>query len=383
MSMIPGAAVVSINDLLDQAAKVMPGQQVTLIAHVDGLHGGDNLVDMDAISWIQAAIQFRGARASVLWIDEPSKLHAWRLPPVVKAAMKASDITILHSFDITFEEIVELKQFVYNEHIRMVRNFATTAPLLCTAWAQTPHELVSAIRYQSLLPLVEGASWQLTDPNGTHLEGVIQPALNQNHPWFSRYAMTREEGKGYLPWPEWIATPVRLDKTNGEYIFNDMLSWWSRYIGIAPCFDQPVRLTIADGKITAIQGGPEAKALQTFLESMRERLGDGVYDFNCLHWGVHPNASVPEYICPNVLYRRLIDHSHSSNLHAHIGAPSATSEYPYWMHITGDIRTPTLKVGETVILDAGHLTVLDSPVIKAIAENYPGRPGLGPEPKLS
>jgi len=31
----------------------------------------------------------------------------------------------------------------------MVRNFATTAPLLCSAWARTPHELVSEIRYQA------------------------------------------------------------------------------------------------------------------------------------------------------------------------------------------------------------------------------------------
>jgi len=246
--MIPKAAVISINDLLDQAAKVKPGQEVVLIAHTDGLYGGDNLVDREAISWIQTAIQFRKASASILWIDEPAIAHAWRFPPIVKAAMKAADVSILHSFDITFEEIVELKQFVFNEKVRLIRNFATTAPLLCTSWAQTPYELVSAIRYQAALSIVDGASWRLKDPNGTHLEGKIEPALNENHPWFPRYAITREEGKGYIPWPEWVVTPIRLDNTNGIFVFDRMMSWWSRYIGISPCFSNPIRLDIAEGK---------------------------------------------------------------------------------------------------------------------------------------
>lgn len=381
MSMIPRAAAISINDLLDHAARITPGQDVVLIAHSDGLYGGDNLVDKEAVSWIQTAIQLRGANASVLWIDEPAELHHWRFPPVVKAAMRAADVSILHSFDITFEEIVELKQFVFNEGIRLVRNFATTAPLLCTEWAQTPHELVSAIRYQAALLIVDGADWQLSDPNGTSLEGKIQPALNENHPWFPRYAITREEGHGYIPWPEWVVPPIRLDETNGVFVFDCMLSWWSRYIGISPCFSDPIRLAITDGKITKIEGGHEAEALREFLSSMRQRLGDGVYDFNCLHFGVHPQASVAPHVCPNTLYRRMIEHSHSSNLHAHIGAPAPTADYPYWVHCTGDIRQPTFKVGDALILDDGRLTVLDSPVVKAIADKYPGRPGLGTEPQ--
>jgi hypothetical protein len=80
-------------------------------------------------------------------------------------------------------------------------------------------------------------------------------------------------------------------------------------------------------------------------------------------------------------YRRLIDHSHSSNIHAHIGAPPPTAEYPYWVHTTGDIRQATLKVGDTLIYDRGYLTALDNPAVKAVAAKYPGRPGLGPQPR--
>src|SRR4030042_7081394 len=105
---IPKGAAVAINDLLDQCAKVQPGQEVVLLAHIDGLYGGDNLVDQEAISWIKTAVQFRGANASVLWIDEPAKVHAWRFPPVVKAALAACDVFINNSFDIVFEDLGEV-----------------------------------------------------------------------------------------------------------------------------------------------------------------------------------------------------------------------------------------------------------------------------------
>jgi hypothetical protein len=378
---IPKGAAIAINDLLDHCAKIQAGQEVLLLAQIDGLYGGDNLVDEKAISWIQTAIQLRGANASVLWIDEQATPHAWRLPPVVKGALSACDVFINHSFDIVFEELVELKQFLWERKILMVRNFATTAPLLCTAWAQTPHELVSEIRYQASVPFKDGLPWQLTDDNGTHLEGRIAPPYNPNHPWFRTYSVRREEGGAYRPWPEWVVPIIRLTDTSGILIFDRMLSWWSRYIGISPYFNQPIRLTIENCRIKKIEGGDEADALRRFLASMGDRLGDGVYDFNCLHFGVHPQAFVGSHQCPNILYRRFIDHSHPSNIHFHIGAPPATSSYPYWVHCTGDIRKATFRVGDTLVHDRGHLTALDHPTVLSVAARYPGRPGLGPEPR--
>jgi len=130
-----------------------------------------------------------------------------------------------------------------------------------------------------------------------------------------------------------------------------------------------------------IEGGFEADALKRFLSHMRDRLGEGVYDFNCLHFGVHPQAKVGLHQCPNILYHRLIEHSHSSNIHVHIGAPPPTKEYPYWVHCTGDVLHATLKVGDTVVYDHGRLMALDNPVVRRIAEKYPDRPGIEPMPR--
>ena len=113
---------------------------------------------------------------------------------------------------------------------------------------------------------------------------------------------------------------------------------------------------------------------------MVDRVGEGVFDFKCLHFGVHPQAFIGSHQCPNILYRRLIEHAHSSNIHVHIGAPPATADYPYWMHCTGDIRTATFRVGDTVVHDRGYLTALDHPKVHEIASKYPGRPGINPEP---
>lgn len=378
---IPKGAAIAIDDMLEHCAKIKPGQEVLLLAHIDGLYGSDNLVDEEAISWIQSAVEVRGANASVLWIDEPGKAHDWRFPPVVKAAMSACDVLINHSFDLVIEEITEFLQYITERKIRMVRNFATTAPLLCSAWAQTPHELVSEIRYQASAPFKAGAPWQLTDDNGTHLEGIIVDYTNLPDVPGQAYSLRRDEAGYYLPWPEWMHPPVRILQTSGIFIFDSMLSWWSRYIGICPYFDKPIRLTVDNNRITRIEGGNEADALSRFLTAMKERVGDGVYDFNTIHFGVHPQAFVGEHQCPNVLYRRLIDHSQSCNIHIHIGAPPHTPEYPYWMHCTGDIRTATFRVGDTLVHDRGHLTFLGHPAVIAIAAKYPGRPGLSPEPR--
>jgi len=258
----------------------------------------------------------------------------------------------------------------------MVRNFATTVPLLNSNWAQTPYELLSEIRYQASIPFKDGVPWQLTDDNGTHLEGIIKPPLGPNHPWFPAYTTRREEAGHYRPWPEWVIPPINLGETSGILVFDRMLSWWSRYIGISPYFSRSIHLTVSNGRITGIKGGDEAEALSRFLIAMQQRLGEGVYQFNCMHFGVHPQAVIGPDQCPHLLTRRLIEHSHTSNIHFHIGAPPATAAYPYWMHCTGDIRTATLRVGETILHDRGRLTVLDHPAVISMASQYPGRPGL-------
>lgn len=362
----------AIEDLLDYA-RVEKGHEVLMMAHIDGLYGSDNLVDEQAMDWIQSAIRRRGANAALMWVDVPDKPHAWELPKMVAAAMKGCDIFINHSFTLVTEDIRPLRDYFTDIGVRYVRNFATIAPLLNTPWAQTPMKLVAEIRYQASRMITVGAEWELTEPNGTHLTGIID---KPQHRWFPTYACYREEGGGYLPWPEWVFPPIYLKNTNGVYIFEQMLSWWSRYIGIAPYFKTPITMTIENNRITAIEGGAEAEALRNFLKFMEPRIGDALYDFHCLHGGCHPQAIIGPQQCPNANYRRMIEHSNCRNLHVHIGSECTSKDYPYWLHVTGDIRNPTWKVGDNYIYKNGHMTALDTPEVLAVAEQYPDRPGL-------
>ena len=365
----------AISDLLDNVAKIKPGQEVLLLAHSDGLRGSDNLVDTQTIDGLQSAILERGATPSVLWINEPDRPHDWRIPRVLKEAMRGCDVFINHSFTYVTEENRPLRDHFTELGIRYIRNFATTVPLLESDWAQTPAELVAEIRYRSSAMIEVGAPFVLTDPLGTHLEGKIAPP---QHRWFPTYASRREEGGGYLPWPEWVFPPINLSNTNGVCVFDRMLSWWSRYIGIEPFFKDPVRVEVRDGLMTTISGGREADAIKRFIQYMEQERGvTRRYEFNTMHSGVHPHAHVTLEQCPNVNYRRLIEHAHTSNIHMHLGAEHGDKKvYPYWLHITGDIRQPTWRIGDKLVHDRGYLTALDSPEVRAVAARHPEAPPL-------
>jgi hypothetical protein len=126
-----GEVAATINDMLRNCGQVKPGQHVVIFSHLDGLHGGPNLVDEQAVAWLQTAVQLLGAHPSVLWIDQPTKPYAWRIPDVVKATLRTADVFINNSFDLSTEEMLEFRDLFGGNSGTMIRNFATTARFAC------------------------------------------------------------------------------------------------------------------------------------------------------------------------------------------------------------------------------------------------------------
>ncbi len=374
---IPEAAMISLTDLVDNCAQIKPGMEVVILAHKDGLYGGVNLVDEEAIAWTDTVVRSRGANSTILWIDEPNVLHQWRYPPIVKGALEYADVLLNFSSTLTNEEIEEFRLHMRSAHTWNIRVFALTSTLLMTEWAQTPYELVSAIRKASSKPfMVDDSPFILTDPNGTHLEGrTILPVSRGRMPGVA-YGRDRRETGWYCPWPEWLHTQVRCKDVNGTCIFDKMLGWWAIHIGIKPEWETPIKVEVENSRIVDISGGEEARKVKAFLEMMEGKVGDKIWLFDTFHFGVHPNAHVEKYQCPHDLHRRLINHSHSSNIHFHLGSAPAVESYPYWVHVTADVQHATLKVGDKLAYDNGYLCALDDPDVIAVAAKYPGRPGL-------
>lgn len=386
---IPTQIATVINDLLDHCAEVRADQHVLIVAAKDGLYGGINLIDEATITWIQVAVQQRGAHPYVLWVDFPSRplviwgegreqVASWRLPPVLKGAIEEADMVITHAMDLSFEEELRETQEVFDRaRVPMVRNMATTAPLLMSAWALTPYELVSEIRLKAAALMEPGLRWTITHPNGTHLEGrVAKPAR------FDSYAQRRQVGM-YRPFPEGVFPSISAEDAEGVAVIQEIGILWARHIGLPSRFGEPVRFTIEKGLIRKIEGGGEAKRLQAFYDFASRALRESAYEVRGFHGGVHPSALLAPHQCPDRDYLSFIEHHHWSSFHVHLGNSRGAAGFPYNMHISGELRGGSLRVGDRFVYKDGRLTVADDPDVRAIAGRYPDRPGLEPELWLS
>ena len=384
---MPPEAAQAINDMLDNCACVERDQHVLILAAPDGLHGGRNIVDETAIAWIQAGVQARGAHPTVIWADMPVRRNVlapefatresvWRIPPIIKNAMKGADLLINHVLDLSSEEeLRELPETLKELKLPMVRNMATTAPLLMSAWARTPHELIAEIRYRTGEMVVTGESWELTHPNGTHLTGTVGKAPGGK----AAYPYWRKNGY-YRPFPDGIYPAVNPVGCEGIFIFDHMMPVWARHIGVPPVFDAPVRLTVHNNKVAKVEGGAEAEVLRGFLKALANAIGeDGAYEIRAPHGGVHPSALVSPAQCPDPDYREFIASFHPSSLHMHLGQAGSNSNFPYNLHTAAELRGATLKIAGKVLHDNGRLGVYDDPRVQAVAAKFPDRPGLDSE----
>ena len=148
---MPRSVAIAVDDFLDNCGNIQPGQHVVIVAALDGLYGGVNVVDEQTVNWLQTAVQQRRAYASVLWVDMPirpdliwaggsGKVEGWRVPRVLRGALSAADAFINLCVDLSFEEeIKEVRDICAEFNVPMLRNMATTAPLMASTWAQTPY----------------------------------------------------------------------------------------------------------------------------------------------------------------------------------------------------------------------------------------------------
>jgi hypothetical protein len=367
--LIPARAATAIADLLDNCARVQRDQHVLLLCAVDGLYGGRNLIDEQAVNWIQTGIQQRGAHATVLWTDMPlhpdvywsrgsNDVPRWDLSAVVKGAMAGADLVINQLMDYWTEG--ELRDRVPNYFY----NMATTSRLLTSAWALTPWELVAEIRIQAAALVTPGARWRITHPNGTDVSGTVGRLMQH-------YGEIR-----YGPFPEGVFPSTPSVGAEGVLIFDQNGPHWARHIGLPLRYSEPVRMTIEQGKVTDVRGGVEADTFRDFFKAMSHHLGDAAYEMRGFHGGAHPYARVSEHECSDAYYRAFIEHHGAHSVHFHLGNSHDARDYPFNVHASAEVQGATVQVGDNIIYKDGRLTVFDHPEVRKVAARYPDRPGV-------
>jgi hypothetical protein len=370
-ALIPERAAIAVADLLDNCARVQRDQHILLLCAADGLYGGRNLIDEQAVSWIQTGIQLRGAHATVLWTDMPlhsevywsrtsDALPAWDLPPIAKAATSGADLvmTMLTDYWTEGELRYRVPGYFYN--------MATTSRLLTSNWALTPWELVAEIRIRAAAMVTQGAPWRITHTNGTDVRGTVGRLM-------PHYGDIR-----YGPWPEGVFPSLPTNGAEGEMIFDRNGPHWARHIGLPLSFREPVRMTLQDGKVKDIRGGAEAEVFRDFLSALSKHLGDAAYEMRGFHGGAHPHGIVSENECPDVHYRAFIEHHGAHSVHFHIGNTRNAPDFPFNVHISAEVNGATVQIGDNVVYKDGRLTAFDHPEVQKIAAKYPNRPGLEP-----
>jgi hypothetical protein len=377
---ISRAAAQAIDNLLDDCAAVERDQHVVILAAIDGLYGGTNVVDETAIGWLQEGVQARGAYATVMWIDLPVRRNViwpdipttksvWQIPRPVKSVMRGADLLISNVLDFsTEEELKEWPDLLAETKVPFVRNMATTTGLLSSAWARTPHKFVSELRLRTAELICPKARWELTNPNGTHLEGIVGPPPGGTY--------TEARGRR-TPFPEGIYPAINPINMHGELVFDRMLPTWARDIGVPQRFERPVTVTITENYISKFDGGAEAKILQSFYTELAKVLGeDHAYEMRAPHGGIHPAARIRPSLCPNEEYREFLHSFHPSSIHLHLGNHRYNDDFPYCLHAAPELRGSTLKVDGKVLHDGDQLGAMGHPSVVTMAAQYQDRPAL-------
>ena len=86
------------------------------------------------------------------------------------------------------------------------------------------------------------------------------------------YNSWRRDASHYIPFPEWVHPPVNCKDVNGVFVFDCMLPWWSRYMGVEPCWKEPIRVEVKDGRNVKMSGGKEADILRNYLKMMEGKV---------------------------------------------------------------------------------------------------------------
>lgn len=251
--------------VVNMCVKVQPGEEVVIVTEESKMR----------IAEAVAAAVYRVGAEPILIVMEPRQQDSQEPPKSIAAAMKQSDAFIsIVGKSITHTHAVKdaiangsrgvvLTQFSEEMMIRggIECNFEEIKPL-CKAMASE---------------LAGSKEVVLTTAAGTNLRYSAEGRRGN-----SLYCMVEKGEFSTVPTVEANVSPLE-NTANGVIVADASIP----YIGIG-VLDEPVRLTVENGRIVSIQGGKQAKMLE---KDLADKNDPNVYNIAEMGMGLNPKCS--------------------------------------------------------------------------------------------
>lgn len=284
--------------------------------------------DEDVVSAIAETAREAGARVEVVWAEPfPKDNPSAKIPDDVFRAFREADVLINHYHSLS--RVALQDHFPAEARVR-VPNRATTSALLASTWARFPYQLQKALSETLEDAMMPGRRWRITSPGGTDLRGKFVAA---DSPLARAYFQTDDDNnRARRNFPGGVHMPRVSTNIQGVMV--------AEYVDGAPPDMPPVRLTIEDGHVEAVEGGDtEGRGRARILES------DGYLD--SWHCGLNPKTVVPVKRLDNP--RKWYSYAHCSPqmVHFHLGRTHATINVGF-LHQTLEIEGQPIYLGGTL-----------------------------------
>ncbi|MEU4573172.1 MULTISPECIES: hypothetical protein [Nonomuraea] len=328
-------------------AELMPGVR-NLLRHVQ-LRPDDRVLiltehtaDPVVIQAVAAGAAYEGADVRILSVP-PFSPGGWDAEPSLQvevAAVGQADVVIsatwwaeVHTAPLFFDQVMAMPVRFASLHM------AATAGAFLTG-ARFPNELFYALKQRALSRLTEAGTIRVTSASGTDLTmsgltfapdgGPIQTGTWQPFPY-----------GGANFWPT---------HTEGVLVVED-----STFTGVP---DEPVRVTLRDNRVSAIEGGAAA-------EQIRRRAPGGYYMRHALI-GLNPKVR----IAGGTQFER---EKHAGAFYCGLDALTggvAETTAPGFAHCDCQIDRPTVHLDGEPFVDRGRLLLLDDPDLREVAARF-------------
>jgi len=330
------------DNLLRECAGIREGVE-TLFVNEDCIG-----VDRDVVAFLEARAAAFGARVRSIWPARAASPEA--IPADVMQAIDAAPCTI---FNHQLGPLLRLRP-VGGTGIRVL-NYATTWPVLESAFARVPYRLWMATMRELVPKLQSARRFEITCPAGTRLRGTI-PAGNAG-------------GGGFTlrTFPLDTHPPVPIASLEGVIALRWLVTSAMHDLGTEGMQTrEAVLASVEDGRLAGFPGNAaESENITRFLAGIGDRFGKDPFRLNSWHAGVNPRTRVSFGPGESLEQWMQIGHSSPRILHFHVVGESIPGE------ISAAILDPTIKLDDTIVWEAGRLRVFDEPSYQAIAKQAP------------